>query len=195
MPASGQEQQSRGLPTAHILPRLLRLLQQETQPLTPWQDPDSCPHSTLPALWGQAYPCSSHPQLLTMAAAARDPGQALVSVACPTASCKHPHGLPPTHHSAPLLGQPLCSCCRTMHCSSLSVFAWPVLFLIQVWALLPLPKEGPQGSFQSLTSHRPAVQLSQVLVLLEWPCSWPCLLSHHLPSMLDCQFHTLRAIF
>lgn len=61
-PESGQEQQSRGLPTAHILPSLLRLLQQETWPLTPWQDPDSYPQITLPTQLGTGI-CPAVPTL------------------------------------------------------------------------------------------------------------------------------------
>lgn len=63
-PESGQERQSRGLPSAHILPSLLRLLQQGTRPLT----------YHLPSTFGDRRPI---PQFLpsaphTTAAAARD---------------------------------------------------------------------------------------------------------------------------
>lgn len=51
-PESGQEQQSQGLPTAHGLPSILRLLQQETQPRLP--DRTQTPVYTLASwcIWG-----------------------------------------------------------------------------------------------------------------------------------------------
>lgn len=159
-PESGQEQQSRGLPTAHILPSLLRLLQRETQPLTPWQDQDSCPHVPLPAHWGTGtLSCSPHPQLLTQWQ--QQPGSSHTSIgphprplylwpAYPSASCKSLRGLPPSLPPCSSLGpshgavpQAAGFCSRTVHCGSLWVFAWRVLFLIQVWGPLPPPQGGP----------------------------------------------------
>lgn len=73
-PESGQEQQSRGLPTAHILPSLLCLLQQETRPLTAWQNSAYYPYTTLTAPFGDRHFVLQFPPSApsTTAEAARD---------------------------------------------------------------------------------------------------------------------------
>lgn len=150
--------------------------------LTAWQDPDSCPHTTLPAHLGTAS-CPAVPTLSsldTTAEAARDlykhqsdhiPDP---SICClppapqrPARSCMTwPPSLPPCSSFCPSLEaipQAACSCPRTMHCGSLWVFAWLALFLIQVWALLPPPQGGPPEAASSDITLNAAVPVPRAL--------------------------------
>lgn len=205
MPESGQEQQSWGLPSAHILPSLLRLLQQGIRPLTAWQDPalDILPSQHV---WGQAsYPTIPTLSSSTTAAVARDlykhrsdqnsrPLYVLPAPQHPARSCMAgPPSLSPCLSLCPSLGavpQAACSCPSTMRCGSLWVFAWLALFLIQVWVLLPPPQQGPP---EAASSHYPVALLHfQFLVLLAM-----ALLLLTCPSSIfpaGCRFQKARTI-
>lgn len=160
-----------GLPTAHVLPSLLCLLQQETQPLTPQWDPDSCPHSSLQAYLGTGVsPGSCHPQqrpgifanahLLTARPGLPKALQALIYSALPTAVLSDP--VWPGHLPTPMLvtlphSLDCPSCPGTSYWGSFWVLAWPARFLSQVWALLPPPQGGPP---EAAPSHCPATSPS-----------------------------------
>ena len=151
---------------------------------SPWL-PDRTPVyiSSSQHLWGQAS-CPAVPTLRSSHNGSHGKGSLQTSVrshARPlyllsTTSCKVLHASTPLSPCLSLYGplrtapQAACSCSRAMHCGSLWVFAWLIVFLTQVWAPLPPPQEGQP---EAASCRRPgtlpcvAARHSQVLVLLE----------------------------